>query len=184
MFTPGHLAAESEGGSAGKAGPRRIGLGEGHSETWREEQKLKARSWVEEAGHAIFPTHSGAGERIGIPNRPSGHGFRTAELVQSLDLISFGHHETEDQPRQLMRTHGITVAGPGEPQLCPSAQVSMHGPGCIINPIYIDLCMLWIRHSYRDHRDDRLLPTTAVGGLQEFNWSGEVSCGLQTAGSI
>lgn len=66
----------------------------GYSEAWREEQKLKAQIWVEPAGHAIFPTHSGAEERIGIPNRPAGHGFRTAELAQSLDTISFSSHET------------------------------------------------------------------------------------------
>lgn len=129
VSTPGHPAVESEGGTTG-----RLGLGKwrevGCSEAWREEQKLKVRSWVKPAGHAIFPTHRGAEEGIEIPNRTSVHGFRTAELAQSLDPISFSPHETEDHPEQMMRTYSITAAGPGlEPELCPLAQGSMHSPG-------------------------------------------------------
>lgn len=85
-------------------------------------------------------------------------------LAQSFDTISFSLHETEDPIRAIdediqyhsgwpLDEYPSSVAHP-TPTPTP---VTMHSPGChyFINPIYIYFCVLWIRHSYRDHKDHR-----------------------------
>lgn len=148
-----------------------------------EEQKLRAWSWVEPEECAISPTHSGVEEGTGIPYRPPVHGFRTAELAQSLDTISSSPHQTEAQLEQLMRTNSIRVAGPGlepggsVPQ--PRAPCTALAATALFNPVTLLAHALVWTFFQAPWESQGSSPSLLSGA---YSWSGEVRSGSQTCG--